>query len=108
MREVLLLWLFASLGFGVVIVIVLLALGAVFGVVKLVWAALRCGLVMLDFVLDGKTARGVGRADAPTDDSSVSRRVRQTGAQRVVRVPGRLVSPSTCLAQRDHSRLGGR
>jgi hypothetical protein len=103
MGEVVLLWLFAAAGIGVMLIAVVLALGVVFGVVWLVWKVLLAAADVMIFLLGGRSVKEV-KTDVipvyPAVDAPVSGRVRQAGPGRLVRVQAGLVPPSPCLAQR--------
>lgn len=107
MGELALLWLFTVLILIVLAIAVLLALGVVFGVVWLVWRALRFAADTLDCWIERRPA-GEVKTNVVTDSGSVEPRVpgrvRGTREGRLVRVPRGLVPSPTCLAKRD---LGG-
>jgi hypothetical protein len=107
MRELLLLWLFTVAGLMTVAVVALLALGMVFSVVWLLWKGLR-GLVRVFGGRGGvRAVERSGVVDA-TFYTPVSGRLRQSGARGSVRVQGRLVPASACVAQRGAGGVGRR
>jgi len=96
-REPLLLWLFASGSLILLAVVALLAVGALFGVLWLTWK----GLLFLAETIDRLIGGGRVRAHAE-DHTSVPRRVRRPGAQRIVRVQAGLVSVAASSPGRRH------
>lgn len=99
MREVLLLWMFAALSIGVVIIAVILALGVVFGAIWL----LRGVVLFFLGMLESRPAREVTTNVITVGQGArahVPWRVRATGPRRLARLQTGLVPPSPCLAQR--------
>jgi hypothetical protein len=98
-----LLWLFLVVVQIIAAVVVVLALGVVYGVAWLLW---RCGRAVVRRCSGGKVESDVVTIEV--GNARVSRRVRQAGEQRLVRVQTGLVPASTCVAQRDSGRMDRR